>query len=72
MYVFSFQQEAEDLDDDAQYLKRLSGGLFTLQLIDRIILEVRTPTQCACETATYIISSADTNSATFYMNISNS
>lgn len=34
------QQEAEELDDDAQYLKRLSGGLFTLQLIDRIILEV--------------------------------
>ncbi|XP_028175095.1 beta-catenin-like protein 1 [Ostrinia nubilalis] len=34
--------EAEDLDDDAQYLKRLSGGLFTLQLIDRIILEVCT------------------------------
>ncbi|KAL0850071.1 hypothetical protein ABMA28_011966 [Loxostege sticticalis] len=36
------EQEAEDLDDDAQYLKRLSGGLFTLQLIDRIILEVCT------------------------------
>ncbi|CAG9782922.1 unnamed protein product [Diatraea saccharalis] len=34
------EQEQEDLDDDAQYLKRLSGGLFTLQLIDRIILEV--------------------------------
>lgn len=36
------EQEAEDLDDEAQYLKRLSGGLFTLQLIDRIILEVCT------------------------------
>ncbi|XP_047523466.1 beta-catenin-like protein 1 [Pieris napi] len=36
------EQEAEELDDDAQYLKRLSGGLFTLQLIDRIILEVCT------------------------------
>ncbi|CAG9575922.1 unnamed protein product [Danaus chrysippus] len=36
------EMEAEDLDDDAQYLKRLSGGLFTLQLIDRIILEVCT------------------------------
>ncbi|XP_041974170.1 beta-catenin-like protein 1 [Aricia agestis] len=36
------EQEAEQLDDDAQYLKRLSGGLFTLQLIDRIILEVCT------------------------------
>ncbi|XP_014360320.2 beta-catenin-like protein 1 [Papilio machaon] len=32
----------DDSDDDAQYLKRLSGGLFTLQLIDRIILEVCT------------------------------
>lgn len=38
--IIFFQQEAEELDDDAQYLKRLSGGLFTLQLIDRIILEV--------------------------------
>ncbi|XP_053600988.1 beta-catenin-like protein 1 isoform X2 [Plodia interpunctella] len=36
------EQEGEELDDDAQYLKRLSGGLFTLQLIDRIILEVCT------------------------------
>lgn len=31
-------------DEDARYLKRLSGGLFTLQLIDYIILE-------ACTTA---------------------
>ncbi|XP_004924669.2 beta-catenin-like protein 1 [Bombyx mandarina] len=36
------ERETEELDDDAQYLKRLSGGLFTLQLIDRIILEVCT------------------------------
>ncbi|KAG6452579.1 hypothetical protein O3G_MSEX007735 [Manduca sexta] len=36
------EQDTEELDDDAQYLKRLSGGLFTLQLIDRIILEVCT------------------------------
>ncbi|CAH0600301.1 unnamed protein product [Chrysodeixis includens] len=36
------EQEGDDLDDDAQYLRRLSGGLFTLQLIDRIILEVCT------------------------------
>lgn len=36
------EQETEELDDDAQYLRRLSGGLFTLQLIDRIILEVCT------------------------------
>ncbi|KAJ8734850.1 hypothetical protein PYW08_014100 [Mythimna loreyi] len=36
------EQEGDELDDDAQYLRRLSGGLFTLQLIDRIILEVCT------------------------------
>ncbi|XP_022822052.1 beta-catenin-like protein 1 [Spodoptera litura] len=36
------EQEQEDLNDDAQYLMRLSNGLFTLQLIDRIILEVCT------------------------------
>lgn len=29
-----------DEDEDAIYVKRLSGGLFTLQLIDYIILEV--------------------------------
>ncbi|KAF9799342.1 hypothetical protein SFRURICE_000850 [Spodoptera frugiperda] len=33
------EQEQEELNDDAQYLMRLSNGLFTLQLIDRIILE---------------------------------
>ncbi|GAB0097458.1 beta-catenin-like protein 1 [Sergentomyia squamirostris] len=33
--------EQEDADDpDANYLTRLSGGLFTLQLVDYIILEV--------------------------------
>ncbi|XP_072935897.1 beta-catenin-like protein 1 [Epargyreus clarus] len=36
------EQNVDEMDDDAQYLKRLSGGLFTLQLIDRIILEVCT------------------------------
>ncbi|KAH9634128.1 hypothetical protein HF086_001330 [Spodoptera exigua] len=36
------EQNQEDLNDDAQYLMRLSNGLFTLQLIDRIILEVCT------------------------------
>lgn len=36
------EQEQEELNDDAQYLMRLSNGLFTLQLIDRIILEVCT------------------------------
>lgn len=30
----------EEEDDEAIYLKRLSGGLFTLQLIDYIILEI--------------------------------
>lgn len=30
----------EEEDEDATYVKRLSGGLFTLQLIDYIILEV--------------------------------
>lgn len=34
------QQSTEELADDAQYFKRLTGGLFTLQLVDRIILEV--------------------------------
>ncbi|CAB3248333.1 unnamed protein product [Arctia plantaginis] len=42
MYETRHHQEAEELDDDGQYLRRLSGGLFTLQLIDRIILEVCT------------------------------
>jgi beta-catenin-like protein 1 len=36
------QQEADDEEDEeeANYLKRLGGGLFTLQLIDYIILEI--------------------------------
>lgn len=34
------EQGGEDEDDEAIYLKRLSGGLFTLQLIDYIILEI--------------------------------
>ncbi|CAH1966000.1 unnamed protein product [Acanthoscelides obtectus] len=33
------EEETED-DDDSIYLKRLEGGLFTLQLVDYIILEV--------------------------------
>nr|CAI5816876.1 unnamed protein product [Callosobruchus analis] len=33
------EKENED-DDDAIYLKRLEGGLFTLQLVDYIIIEV--------------------------------
>lgn len=32
--------EDEEDEDEANYLKRLSGGLFTLQLIDFIILEI--------------------------------
>lgn len=34
-----FQKEQE-LDEDEVYLKRLEGGLFTLQLIDYIMLEI--------------------------------
>ncbi|ETN67797.1 nuclear protein NAP [Anopheles darlingi] len=33
-------EDDEEQDDDAIYVKRLSGGLFTLQLVDYIILEV--------------------------------
>jgi beta-catenin-like protein 1 len=32
--------EDDDDDEDANYIKRLSSGLFTLQLIDYIILEI--------------------------------
>lgn len=32
--------EEDEEDEDEVYLKRLEGGLFTLQLIDYIILEV--------------------------------
>lgn len=37
------KQQGEDVDDDMEdefYLKRLDSGLFTLQLIDYIMLEV--------------------------------
>ncbi|KAL3280726.1 hypothetical protein HHI36_003962 [Cryptolaemus montrouzieri] len=34
------EQVDENEDEDANYLKRLDGGLFTLQLIDYIIVEV--------------------------------
>ena len=33
------QREEED-DEDEMYLKRLAGGLFTLQLIDYIMIDV--------------------------------
>lgn len=33
-------QPNSDEDEDANYIKRLAGGLFTLQLIDYIILEI--------------------------------
>lgn len=33
-------KQSDDEDEDENYLKRLSGGLFTLQLIDYIILEI--------------------------------
>lgn len=32
--------QADENDEDSNYLKRLSGGLFTLQLVDYIILEI--------------------------------
>lgn len=32
--------EEDEEDEDATYIKRLSGGLFTLQLVDYIILEI--------------------------------
>ncbi|KAL7019529.1 hypothetical protein ACKWTF_011143 [Chironomus riparius] len=34
------QEDEEDDEEESSYLKRLSGGLFTLQLIDYIILEI--------------------------------
>ena len=34
------EDEEADEEEDANYLKRLSGGLFTLQLVDYVILEV--------------------------------
>lgn len=34
------QNSADEEDADGNYLKRLSGGLFTLQLIDFVILEI--------------------------------
>ncbi|XP_050314453.1 beta-catenin-like protein 1 [Anthonomus grandis grandis] len=43
---FKYLEKVEDLDDavddneDEDYLRRLEGGLFTLQLVDYIILEV--------------------------------
>lgn len=36
------RKDGEDEDDDSNYLRRLEGGLFTLQLVDYIILEVCT------------------------------
>lgn len=34
------QRNNDDEDEDEVYLKRLEGGLFTLQLVDYVILEV--------------------------------
>lgn len=36
--------EDEDEDEDESYLRRLDAGLFTLQLIDYIIIEVASTT----------------------------
>ncbi|XP_040580272.1 beta-catenin-like protein 1 [Lepeophtheirus salmonis] len=33
-------RQKEDLDEDETYLRRLEGGLFTLQLVDYIIMEI--------------------------------
>lgn len=34
------EEDEEEDDEEAHYLKRLSGGLFTLQLVDYIVLEI--------------------------------
>jgi len=34
------ERDGEDEDEDEMYLKRLEGGLFTLQLVDYIMLEI--------------------------------
>jgi beta-catenin-like protein 1 len=34
------QQDEEEDEEESNYLKRLSGGLFTLQLVDYIVLEI--------------------------------
>jgi len=40
--VLSFQNDddSEEEDEDANYLQRLDGGLFTLQRIDYVLLEI--------------------------------
>ena len=35
-------EEEEDEEEERNYLRRLEGGLFTLQLVDYIVLEVCT------------------------------
>lgn len=37
----------EEEEQDANYIKRLTGGLFTLQMIDYIILEVSSTSETA-------------------------
>ncbi|XP_071512891.1 beta-catenin-like protein 1 isoform X1 [Panulirus ornatus] len=39
-YALEEQAKAENLDEDDLYLRRLDGGLFTLQLVDYIMLDV--------------------------------
>lgn len=39
-YALEEQAKAENLSEDEQYLRRLDGGLFTLQLVDHIMLDV--------------------------------
>lgn len=40
LFLFICFQDTGNEDEDEIYLKRLNGGLFTLQLVDYIILEV--------------------------------
>ncbi|KAG0722839.1 Beta-catenin-like protein 1 [Chionoecetes opilio] len=39
-YALEEQAKAENLSEEEQYLRRLDGGLFTLQLVDYIMLDV--------------------------------
>jgi beta-catenin-like protein 1 len=40
----NLEEDDEDDDEDEAYLRRLDAGLFTLQLIDYIILEIASST----------------------------
>lgn len=38
-----FEDDEDEDDEDENYLRRLNAGLYTLQLIDYIILEIASP-----------------------------